>query len=168
MTGNGMDPAAVAARVQAMGTATAVAAGITPKQLRVESETLSTFKKRVDHLLWQLEKSEAAPKNIADGVLPAGDLGDFNEAESLRGAYRKVHGQLENLSKMLGLQIEALLTAVDASKAGYQNMDEEVRAQLSRIRTETDAIVDGWRDRGGHEREQAPASESADKVAGGL
>ncbi|MGW0734443.1 hypothetical protein [Streptomyces sp. NPDC002851] len=163
-------------KAQAIATAMVVAA--TPKQLRVEGETLSTFKKRVDRLLMQLEKSKAAPKNIANGMLPSGRLGDFDEAQDLHKAYQHVHGQLESLSKMLGLQIEALVTTVDASKAGYQNLDAEVKDQFRRIRTEADAITEKWHrqeaeprgrgDAGAGAGASEPAPEPTDKEAGGL
>ncbi|MCX4641780.1 DUF2563 family protein [Streptomyces sp. NBC_01446] len=128
------------------GVVGAVAAGATAaaaKAMRVEGETLSKFKRRVDALLRDLEKSHAAPSKIATGTLGAGQLGTFDEADSLHSSYTHVHTQLENLSKMLALQIEALVVTVDASKTGYDNLDEDVRARLSRIRSGADALTGG-------------------------
>ncbi|BAC72289.1 putative secreted protein [Streptomyces avermitilis MA-4680 = NBRC 14893] len=109
--------------------------------LRVEGETLTAFKKRVDDLLTQLEESKAAPRRIADGALPTGRLGNFDEADALHAAYTRVHSQLEQLSQMLALQIEGLVVTVDASKAGYHDLDDDVRDRLSRIRVEADELL---------------------------
>ncbi|MFJ9036115.1 hypothetical protein ACIRF8_05965 [Streptomyces sp. NPDC102406] len=157
--------------------ASAVAAGsVAAKAMKVEGETLSAFKRRVDELLRNLEKSKAAPKSIANGALPGGRLGAFDEADSLHSAYTHVHSQLENLSKMLALQIEGLVVTVDASKAGYDNLDDDVRARLSRIRTQADELVgpgaksaadSGHRGSGGASAGE-PAPKSTDSEAGGL
>ncbi|MFJ1605293.1 hypothetical protein ACIOHS_18285 [Streptomyces sp. NPDC088253] len=145
--------------------------------LRVEGETLTTFKKRVDDLLTQLEESKAAPRRIADGALPTGRLGNFDEADALHTAYTRVHTRLENLSKLLALQIEGLVVTVDASKSGYHNLDDDVRVRLSRIRTEADKLLVDKAGPGakahtgngssgsGHAQQ---GSQSADAEAGGL
>lgn len=144
--------------------------------MRVEGETLTAFKRRVDTLLRDLEKSHAAPSKIAGGTLGAGRLGAFDEADLLHSSYTHVHTQLENLSKMLALQIEALVVTVDASKTGYDNLDEDVRARLNRIRTDVDALVGGGLDAkqalgkggsGGEERGE-PSPQATDTEAGGL
>jgi hypothetical protein len=149
MTEGAGDPQATAAAVEAAATAMA-ASGIGPiagvgaavaQQLRVEAETLTTFRNRVNDLLTRLEKSKAAPPRIADGTMPAGRLGNFDEAHALHGAYTQVHAQLENLSKMLALQIEGLMVSVDASKTNYHNLDSDVRDRLNRIRVEADKLT---------------------------
>ncbi|MFK0023494.1 hypothetical protein [Streptomyces sp. NPDC090798] len=143
------DPQATAAGLEAAAGVIA-AAGIGPfvgvgaavaQALRVEGETLTTFKKRVDDLLTQLEESKAAPRRIADGALPTGRLGNFDEADALHTAYTRVHSRLENLSKMLALQIEGLVVTVDASKSNYHNLDDHIRDRLSRIRIEADKLL---------------------------
>ncbi|MFI0239809.1 hypothetical protein [Streptomyces sp. NPDC016845] len=143
-TGRTSQEAAAGAGLTAGGfgvAAIAVGATAAAKAMLVEGETLSTFKRRVDALLRDLERSKAAPKSIANGALPGGRLGAFDEADALHSAYTKVHSQLENLSKMLALQIEGLVVTVDASKTGYDNLDDDVRARLNRIRSQTDALV---------------------------
>ncbi|MFG3203337.1 hypothetical protein [Streptomyces sp. NPDC048192] len=149
MTEGTGDPQATAAAVEAAATAMA-ASGIGPiagvgaavaQQLRVEAETLTTFRNRVNDLLTRLEKSKAAPPRIADGTMPAGRLGNFDEAHALHGAYTQVHAQMENLSKMLALQIEGLMVSVDASKTNYHNLDSDVRDRLDRIRVEADKLT---------------------------
>ncbi|WP_250405583.1 hypothetical protein [Streptomyces cellostaticus] len=149
MAGNAEDPQATAAALvsaagalaaSGMGPIAGVGAAVA-QQLRVEGETLTTFKNRVDDLLTRLEKSKAAPHRIADGTLPAGRLGNFDEADALHGAYTQVHSQLERLSRMLALQIEGLMVTVDASKADYRNLDDGVRDRLHRIRVEADKLA---------------------------
>jgi hypothetical protein len=149
MAHNTGDPQATAAALESAAGALA-ASGIGPiagigatmaQQLRVEGETLTTFKNRVNDLLTRLEESKAAPHRIADGAMPAGRLGNFDEAHALHGAYTQVHSQLENLSKMLALQIEGLMVTVDASKTNYHNLDDDVRDRLHRIRVEANKLV---------------------------
>jgi hypothetical protein len=141
--------------------------------MKVEGETLAGFKKRVDTLLRELESSKAAPKSIAGGALAKGRLGAFDEAEDLHSAYTRVHTQLENLSAMLALQIEALGVTVKATKSGYDNLDEEVRAQLARIRTRANDLTEGHGRGYGHGHGHGPADDAAtpkptDGAAGGL
>ncbi|QIY99456.1 hypothetical protein HEP87_43035 [Streptomyces sp. S1D4-11] len=186
MTEAAGDPQATAAALEAaagamaasgIGPVTAAAVGMT-QALRVEGETLTIFKKRVDALLTQLDKSKAAPHRIADGALPAGRLGNFDEADAVHAAYTRVHSQLEKLSKMLALQIEGLVVTVDASKAGYHDLDDDVRDRLSRIRTEADELLGDQAGSGSKERtssasSKAPgrdqqASEPSDADSGGL
>ncbi|MEU0119920.1 hypothetical protein ABZ137_41295 [Streptomyces bobili] len=170
MADGGEDPPATAA---VLGAAAGVlaASGIGPlagvgaavaQVLRVEGETLTTFKKRVDDLLTQLEESKAAPRRIADGALPAGRLGNFDEADGLHTAYTRVHAQLEKLSKMLALQIEGLVVTVDASKANYRDLDDDIRERLARIRIEADELLAEQAGPGSQER-----TGSASEVPGG-
>ncbi|MFF2960548.1 hypothetical protein ACFVT1_16915 [Streptomyces sp. NPDC057963] len=179
------DPQATAAALEAAGGAITASgpgplAGIgaaVAQALRVEGETLTTFKKRVDDLLTQLEESKAAPHRIADGGLPKGRLGSFDEADALHASYTRVHSRLEQLSKMLALQIEGLVATVDASKSGYHNLDDDIRDRLRRIRVETDKLIademgPGARARtsggsNGSARDQQ-GSQPADEEAGGL
>ncbi|MFI6404986.1 hypothetical protein [Streptomyces sp. NPDC050548] len=177
------DPQATAAGLEAAAGAIA-ASGIGPlagvavaQALRVEGETLTTFKKRVDDLLTQLEQSKAAPRKIAGGGLPTGRLGSFDEADALHASYTRVHSRLEQLSKMLALQIEGLVVTVDASKSGYHNLDDDIRDRLSRIRVEADKLIADEAGPGtkahtggasnGSARDQQ-GSQPADEQAGGL
>ncbi|MEU9985463.1 hypothetical protein AB0E10_01420 [Streptomyces sp. NPDC048045] len=149
MADNTEDPQATAAALESAAGALA-ASGIGPiagvgavmaREVRVEAETLTAFKNRVNDLLTRLEKSKAAPHSIADGTLPTGRLGNFDEADALHGAYTQVHSQLEHLSKMLALQIEGLMVTVDASKSNYHNLDADIRDRLHRIRVEADKLA---------------------------
>ncbi len=64
---------------------------------------MKSFKKRVDELLIELDKSEAAPGKVGEDRLPRAQLGssDFKEAQFLYDSYTLVHDELENLSKAL-------------------------------------------------------------------
>ncbi|MFS4094557.1 hypothetical protein [Streptomyces sp. AF1A] len=176
------DPQATAAALEAAAGALAASGigsiagvgAVMAQELRVEAETLTTFKNRVNDLLTRLEKSKAAPHRIADGTLPSGRLGDFDEAHALHGAYNQVHSQLERLSKMLALQIEGLMVTVDASKSNYHNLDADVRERLHRIRVEADKLAVGQSRAGtkGHASEADRADSghgtASDAQAGGL
>ncbi|MFJ9818114.1 S8 family serine peptidase [Streptomyces sp. NPDC101151] len=149
MADNTGDPQATAAALASAAGALA-ASGIGPiagagavvaRELRVEAETLTAFKNRVNDLLIRLEKSKAAPHRIADGTLPTGRLGNCDEADVLHGTYNQVHSQLERLSKVLALQIEGLMVTVDASKSNYHNLDADVRDRLHRLRVEADKLA---------------------------
>ncbi|MES4887192.1 hypothetical protein [Streptomyces sp. NPDC096012] len=184
MADNTGDPQATAAALESAAGALA-ASGIGPtagvgavvaRELRVEAETLTAFKNRVNDLLTRLEKSKAAPQRIADGSMPTGRLGNFDEADALHSAYTQVHSQLERLSRMLALQIEGLMVTVDASKSNYHDLDADVRDRLHRIRVEADKLaadearpgakghVDARADASGHSRRGS----TSDSQAGGL
>ncbi|MCX3062198.1 hypothetical protein [Streptomyces beihaiensis] len=170
MSGDGGGAFAAAGAAAAAAAAGAVGASAI-QAMKVEGETLTTFKRRVDGLLKELEGSKAAPKHIANGRMPNGRLGAFQEADDLHAAYTHVHTQLENLSKMLALQIEALVTTVDASKTGYDNLDDEVRARLRRIRSESDELLGAnARNHGqqGSDPNPKPKPKATDGEAGGL
>ena len=179
------DPQATAAALEAAaGVIAASGSGpfaevgaIVAQAMRVEGETLTTFKKRVDALLTQLEKSKAAPSRIAGGAMPTGRLGSFDEADALHASYTRVHSRLEQLSKMLALQIEGLVVTVDASKSGYHNLDDDVRDRLSRIRVEADKLLVDKAGPGGRAHTGSGSngsargqegSQPADEQAGGL
>ncbi|MBT2456114.1 hypothetical protein [Streptomyces sp. ISL-86] len=104
------------------------------KALKVEYDTLSGYKNLVDDLLDRLGLSEADDKKLAHGTLPAGALGKgFPEAEALFKAYSTVHNELQNLSKGLAGQIEALGIAIRTAGKGYAGIDEETRRRMVAI-----------------------------------
>ncbi|GAB2631397.1 hypothetical protein GCM10027168_73430 [Streptomyces capparidis] len=107
-------------------------------------ETLESFKKRIDDLITDLEKSKAAPNEISEGTLATGDFGTgFVEAEKLYGAYKPVHTKLKELSKTFADQIEAMRLLVGMANNDYRNVDEEQRDRLWEIRQKTERH---WRD----------------------
>ncbi|MET9959107.1 DUF2563 family protein [Streptomyces sp. NPDC006326] len=104
------------------------------KALEVDFETFKGYKKVVDELLKKLGDSPADDKKLAHGTLPAGSLGKgFAEADALFKTYSTVHEQLQNLSKGLAGQIEALGIAILTSGKGYEGVDEETRARMRAI-----------------------------------
>ncbi|MET9696015.1 hypothetical protein ABZY31_03680 [Streptomyces sp. NPDC006529] len=111
--------------------------------LFVEHESMTKYKQRVDALLEQLKDSPADHGKIADGTLGKTDLGHgFPEADGLYTAYNKVRGELETLSKALGVQIEALGIAVEASRVGYENIDDDIKQRMRKLNAE----AQGWYD----------------------
>ncbi|MFE2142945.1 hypothetical protein ACFXA3_14595 [Streptomyces sp. NPDC059456] len=104
------------------------------KALEVEFESMKDFKNRVDELLDKLDGSQAADKKLAHSTLPDGALGHgFAEAEALHKTYSTVQTQLENLSKGLAGQIEALGIAILMTGKDYGGVDAETEARMRAI-----------------------------------
>ncbi|MFF5444414.1 hypothetical protein [Streptomyces sp. NPDC012888] len=119
------------------------------KALYVEKQSMVEYRKRVDKLLDQLKGSDADHGRFAEGTLGSGALGKgFSEAEDLHTAYNKVRAEMENLSKVLADQIEALSIAIEASRVGYDNMDEDVKARMRAIQKRAEAAYVPDRDPG--------------------
>lgn len=114
--------------------------GSPSSDLAAPSESLQSFKTRVDKLLTKLDGSPAAHNRITEQkVTPASYGTGFPEAMGLSSAYDKVHAQLELLSKTLGDQLEAMGITVALADRGYENVDKEYSERLHAIqkRTET-------------------------------
>lgn len=123
--------------------------GVNPQMaLDVQASAMKGFKKRVDDLLTELEGSEAAPGRVGANRLSRGQLGsaDFKEAQFLYDSYATVHDELEKLSKALGAQIEGLGLAVHASRVGYDNLEDDIRARMKAINAEAEKYYDPDRD----------------------
>ncbi|MFB6810917.1 DUF2563 family protein [Streptomyces sp. NPDC056387] len=104
------------------------------RALEVEFESMKDFKNRVDELLDKLDGSQAADKKLAHSTLPDGALGHgFAEADALHKTYSTVHTQLQNLSKGLAGQIEALGIAILTAGKGYGGVDAETEARMRAI-----------------------------------
>jgi hypothetical protein len=99
---------------------------------------LSTFKKRVDDLLTAFEESAGGSSKVARNRLPATAFGagDFPEAKALHLEYERVHERVTALSKLLGLQMEAMRIAVHGVDVTFDNLEEEQRHRFHAIRTE--------------------------------
>ncbi|MBZ4321983.1 hypothetical protein [Streptomyces huiliensis] len=109
----------------------------TAAKLKVELDTLKTFKGRVDEALIKLGDSEAAPTRMASATLDPGHLGrNFKAVDALYGAYRDVHEDLTALSRLLADQIEALSVAVRGMHNDYQETDERHRARMWAVQQE--------------------------------
>ncbi|MEU4898636.1 hypothetical protein AB0B12_40135 [Streptomyces sp. NPDC044780] len=106
--------------------------------LKVEAETLASFKSRIDKILIDLEESPAAKGKISDQTVAHAAFGaGFTAAGDLAGAYEKLHARLEQFSKTLGDQLEALGIAVQISDRGYESIDAEQAARLRAIQQRT-------------------------------
>ncbi|MEU1144687.1 hypothetical protein ACFYO9_00070 [Streptomyces sp. NPDC005863] len=123
--------------------------GVNPQMaLDIQASAMKGFKKRVDNLLLELEGSEAAPGKIGATRLSREQLGsaDFKEAQYLYDSYAIVHDELEKLSKALGAQIEGLGLAVHASRVGYDNLEDDIRARMKAVNAEAEKYYDVGRD----------------------
>jgi hypothetical protein len=118
-----------------------------PADLSVALEDLRTFKKRVDHLLDDLEGSEADPKKIGNDRLKPTQMGHgFAEASELVKAYTYVHDQLSTLSKTLADQIEAMSITLHIGRVGLSHVDIETQNRLLDLNDAVKAVYDPKRD----------------------
>jgi hypothetical protein len=102
--------------------------------VKVEVENLQTFKNKVDALLADLDGSPASHGQVSQQQLQSWQLGqNFGQAGDLLSAYNTVHANLEQLSKTLSLQIEAMSASIDMAAKGYDNADEEQRQKFQSI-----------------------------------
>ncbi|WP_432139392.1 DUF2563 family protein [Streptomyces sp. bgisy154] len=109
--------------------------------LKASSEALTTFVKRVDAILTDLEQSAGSPtrvgaQTINAGSLNSGSMAAFPEAQGLYSQYQRVHQELTALSKILHLQIEAIGIAVRGAYVGFENLEEEQRQRFHAIQTQ--------------------------------
>ncbi|CAL9612407.1 hypothetical protein [Streptomyces sp. enrichment culture] len=128
--------------------------------LEVTGEALSTFVKRVDSALRNLEGSAGDPtrigaQRIKPSSLNSGSTGAFPEAHALYLQYNRVHEELTSLSKTLHLQIEAIGIAVRGAHVGFDNLEEEQRRRFQQIQTQIRQIEDA---RGGRQRTESTVS----------
>lgn len=144
---NGVGPFDAFSLVPGVGGAVAAAAGAV-KNLLVELGEMDNFKNRVDQLLIEFNESPAEHRKVAEGRLQQASLGGagFQEAEFLYASYNRVHEELQNLSKVLGLQIESMKLAIHASQAGYQNIDDDIKTQMQGLNAQIAARYDRRRD----------------------
>ncbi|MDX3363751.1 hypothetical protein ACIBWG_21455 [Streptomyces griseoaurantiacus] len=145
------------------GTSFDTLAGVNPQMaLDIQHRAMKDFKKRVDELLVELDSSEAAPGKVGDDRLPRAHLGSgaFREAQFLYDSYALVHDELENLSKALSAQIEGMGLAVHASRVGYANLDEDIKARMKAVNAEAEKYYVAGRDPYA-ERRTEPGTSSA-------
>ncbi|MGC0312485.1 hypothetical protein [Kitasatospora acidiphila] len=114
------------------------ASGVSAADLKVEVETLSEFKKKVDAMLTSLKDSDASEPMISQQSLDQSHVGDFDDATSLLNAYDVVHQNLQTLSTTLSDQITAMSIAININMVGYTNVEEEQRQALWKIHNQTD------------------------------
>ncbi|MET9358107.1 hypothetical protein ABZY14_34915 [Streptomyces sp. NPDC006617] len=127
--------------------------------LEVTGEALSTFVKRVDSALSNLEGSAGDPtrigaQRIKPSSLNSGSAAAFPEAHALYLQYNRVHEELTSLSKTLHLQIEAIGIAVRGAHVGFDNLEEEQRRRFQLIQTQLKHIEDARGD-GMHKKQTA-------------
>ncbi|MEV7130802.1 hypothetical protein [Streptomyces sp. NPDC093260] len=113
--------------------------------LEASGEALSTFVKRVDAVLRDLESSAGNPTKVGAQTIKLSSLtaageGVFPEAHDLYTNYHAVHEELTSLSKTLHLQIEGIGIAVQGAYHGFENLEEEQRRRFWEIQTEIDKI----------------------------
>lgn len=107
--------------------------------MQTELQGMLDFKKDIDRLIDEhLSSSPADPQKMAQEEIPPTALGTgFAEATGLHAAYKQVHDELTGLSRLLSGQINALSTAILASKNGYESIDLATREQMLAIQSES-------------------------------
>ncbi|MFF2039999.1 hypothetical protein ACFVVX_06215 [Kitasatospora sp. NPDC058170] len=115
--------------VQTDVSASALVSAFGSKNVQIELETLTAFKKKVDALLASLEGSDAAKDKIAEQRLSAGNLGTgFAESTDLMAAYDKTHAAIAQLSKSFAEQIAKMSEAVAQTAVNYGSNEEHQTA----------------------------------------
>ncbi|MCA1222920.1 hypothetical protein [Streptomyces sp. 8L] len=102
---------------------------------------MKKFKKDVDGLLTMLHGSQAAPTRVGQDRMQRTHLGGegFHEAQYLYASYDNVHNELENLSKVLGLQIESMSLAIETSGKSYSDLDDDIKSRMHKLNSEIEA-----------------------------
>ncbi|MGW5776028.1 hypothetical protein [Streptomyces sp. NPDC003863] len=120
--------------------------------MAVEVNELVHLKDRVDALLTGFEESNAGPGKIGDDWLEEAALAGpgFHEAGYLFSSYTVVRDELLKFSKILGLQMESMKIAIDLSKSGYEDIDDDIRARMKSLNTQITDLQ-----RSGEEKENA-------------
>ncbi|MFC9324691.1 hypothetical protein [Kitasatospora sp. NPDC057015] len=109
----------------AMGAA-ALVASYGAQSVRMELETLVTFKKRAEELLQALSSSPAAVNQLSQLQLNQANLGTgFAESSDLMTAYNRTFNGLQELVKGLAVQIEGMTSALAKTAANYGATEQE-------------------------------------------
>ncbi|MFF0465070.1 hypothetical protein [Streptomyces mexicanus] len=112
--------------------------------LQASGEALTTFMKRVDAVLRDLESSAGNPTRVGAQTISRASLSSgnaaFHEAHDLYDQYNAVHERLTTLSKTLHLHIEAIGIAVQGAHRGFDNLEEEQRRRFWEIQTQVRAL----------------------------
>ncbi|WP_225101301.1 hypothetical protein [Streptomyces sp. CoH27] len=106
-------------------------------------DALKEFQGKINDALEEFERGHGGPSKIAQHSLDRSSFGGshakFGEADDLHKAYGTVHERLHNLSRTLGLHIQALQLATQSADATYDGTEEEVWRRFWQIRGQIDA-----------------------------
>ncbi|WP_144381785.1 hypothetical protein [Streptomyces sp. SAJ15] len=127
------------------------------------SDSLQEFKKKVDKLLLDLGESDANHTRIGEQKVAATAYGSLPQSPTLATAYSTMHLKLQQLSKMLGEQLEAMGIAVGLADGDYQATDQKHAQRLQQIQASSKAYYEAWEKQNG--KKDAP--ESGKGKAGG-
>ncbi|MFE2109184.1 hypothetical protein ACFXAF_25425 [Kitasatospora sp. NPDC059463] len=132
----------VVGQVQVDVSATALVAAFGSKDVKIELDTLTTFKKKVDALLASLEGSEAAQHKIKEQKLTAGNLGTgFHESTDLMAAYDRTHAAISQLSKAFAEQIDKMSQAVAQTAGSYGSNEEHQTTAVNAVAKNADTYT---------------------------
>ncbi|MCX5352447.1 MULTISPECIES: hypothetical protein [Streptomyces] len=116
----------------------------TAADLKVGADVLMTFKQRIDKLLSEFEDSAGSASKVGAHRVSrtslSGHGSPFHEADALFTQYEQVHEHITQLSKTLGLQIEAMGIATQGAQNGFDGLDDDQRRRFWEIQIETDRL----------------------------
>ncbi|WP_190210564.1 hypothetical protein [Kitasatospora indigofera] len=125
----------------AMGAAQLVAS-YGAQSVRMELETLVTFKKRAEELLQALSSSPAAASQLSQLQLNQGNLGEgFAESADLMTAYNRTFNGLQELVKGLAVQIEGMTSALAQTAANYGATEEEQANTINTVARQAESYT---------------------------
>ncbi|MET9673306.1 hypothetical protein ABZY68_09455 [Streptomyces sp. NPDC006482] len=118
-----------------------LASGMRTQAVKYSADSMETFRKGVEHLITQLEGSEAGAGKLKSDPVTRTQFGGggaaWGEAQSAHAAYDEVLGKLVQLSGLLNDCLEGLGIAVVASKNGFEEMDDDVKRKMIAIHQRT-------------------------------
>ncbi|XIE78732.1 hypothetical protein AB6O49_12705 [Streptomyces sp. SBR177] len=99
---------------------------------------LTKLQQQVDELLRDFVESGAGPVKIGEDWLVKDALAGpgFHEADYLYATYDVVRSELLMFAKVLSLQLRSMKIAIRLATTGYENIDEDVRAEMGRLNAE--------------------------------
>ncbi|MFF1741179.1 hypothetical protein [Streptomyces mirabilis] len=116
----------------------------TAADLKVGADVLMTFKQRIDKLLSEFEDSAGSASKVGAHRISRTSLSGhgtpFHEADALFTQYEQVHEHITQLSKTLGLQIEAMGIATQGAQNGFDTLDDDQRRRFREIQVETNRL----------------------------
>ncbi|MFJ2776385.1 MULTISPECIES: hypothetical protein [unclassified Kitasatospora] len=124
----------VVSQVQTDVSASALVTAFGSNDVKIELDTLTNFKKKVDALLASLEGSDAAQHKIQEQKLTPGNFGTgFTESSDLMAAYEKTHAAIAQLSKDFADQIAKMSEAVARTAGNYGTNEEHQTAAAKTV-----------------------------------
>ncbi|WP_371479848.1 hypothetical protein [Kitasatospora sp. NBC_00315] len=110
--------------------------------VKVELDTLITFKNRAEELLHALMTSPAAESQMAQQHLQPANLGSgFAESNDLMTAYNRTFTGLQQLIKDLATQIQGMADALGKTAKNYGGTEEDQTSSIAAASKDAGSLV---------------------------